>query len=369
LSFAGEAYLAITPSCVMGGLRFEAAFAAAGLQATFLATADFVVAWAPFHYDARIGIAISITYQPLAGDDATGSALAIKLEIGAELHVWGPPFAGIATISFGVFSASVEFGEQGVAKPKRLEWVAFKTQFLPPAGAGEPALVTIRVAEGVLREIKNDKGEVTVRLVNAHELRIETDSVVPCTQVSLGTHKTAGGDPVGIRPMGATKLVSTHDVSIHKRTSRGGNLTLEPVAARFEPVRWTTKNYPEALWSPGEAPSTPQAGMIKGVPAGVLVRVQPTLPEHRLGPFNSRVFAEELIPGTIALSDQLPPSRAPAPDLAAALAGGASLQSRVRDHLARRRSGWNLGACSVTQATLAEIFQAPPQCAALGSPL
>jgi hypothetical protein len=369
LSFAGEAYLAITPSCVMGGLRFEAAFAAAGLRAAFLATADFVVAWAPFHYDARIGIAISITYQPVPGDDATGSALAIKLEIAAELHVWGPPFAGIATISFGVFSASVEFGEQGVAKPKPLKWDAFKTQFLPPAEAGEPALATIRVAEGVLREIKNDKGEVTARLVNAHELRIETDSVVPCTQVSLGTDTAPGGASVGIRPMRATKLDSTHDVSIHKRTSQGGTLKLDPVTTRFERVRWTTKNHPEALWSPEEAPGTAQGGMIKGVPAGVLVRARRTLPEHRLGPFNSRVFAEELIPKNIALGDQPPPSRAPAPDLAAALAASASLQSRVRDHLASRRSGWNTGACTVTGAKLAEIFQAPPQCAALGSPL
>jgi predicted component of type VI protein secretion system len=169
--------------------------------------------------------------------------------------------------------------------------------------------------------------------------------------------------------MRATKLVSTHDVSIHKRTSQGGTLKLDPVTARFERVRWTTKNHPEALWSPEEAPGTAPGGMIKGVPAGVLVRARRTLPEHRLGPFNSRVFAEELIPKTIALSDQLPPSRAPAADLAAALAGGASLQSRVRDHLARRRSGWNTGACTVTGAKLAEIFQAPPQCAALGSPL
>src|ERR1700758_65032 len=87
--------------------------------------------------------------------------------------------------------------------------------------------------EGVLREIKNDKGEVTARLVNAHELRIETDSVVPCTQVSLGTDTAPGGASVGIRPMRATKLDSTHDVSIHKRTSQGGTLKLDPVTTRF----------------------------------------------------------------------------------------------------------------------------------------
>ena len=47
----GEAYFALTNTCVMAGGRLEAAFDAGGLRAWFIAYADVLIAWDPFQYD------------------------------------------------------------------------------------------------------------------------------------------------------------------------------------------------------------------------------------------------------------------------------------------------------------------------------
>ena len=81
--------------------------------------------------------------------------------------------------------------------------------------------------------------------------------------------------------MAATTLESSHVVSIKRNdvaedSSRRGQI---------QAGQWSRKNYPEALWSDKPAAGKPEAGMIKDVPSGVVLRVRPTEPAHRLGPF------------------------------------------------------------------------------------
>jgi len=379
LTVVGEAYLAITPSCVMAGQRLEAVFETDVIVVAFVAYADFLIAWAPFHYDARIGIGISVALQELRS---------FKLEVFASLHIWGPPFAGIAEVMLATLSFAVEFGDQSKAKPDPLEWDQFQKAFLPsPDSNGNGGgLSTIRITEGLVREVKREKEKVAYRIVNPYELMIETDSVVPCSEVGLAgldlrlmsllndvsriptsgknliivaavnnvlhfrffdgdgkvvvdtdekslseqawqikklreqlkslwpPHELTWSDKervitavtsivghtrlagvtsqrsaarIGIRPMAATALKSSHLVSI-KRNGVG----VEP---RFKPVQWSRKNYPEALWSDKAATGKPDAGMIKDVPSGVVLRVGPTEPTCRLGPFLIEKFQYEEI--------------------------------------------------------------------------
>ena len=112
LAVTGEAYLALTPSCVMAGQRLEAVFETDIILVTFVAYADFLIAWAPFHYDARIGIGIAVTFQQLRS---------FKLELAASLHIWGPPFGGTAEVVLWIISFTVEFGDHSGAKPEPLE--------------------------------------------------------------------------------------------------------------------------------------------------------------------------------------------------------------------------------------------------------
>ncbi len=370
LTIVGEAYLALTPSCLMTGLKLAAVFESGDLMASFVAYADFLIAWAPFSYDVSIGMGIAVTFR---------SARTFKLEIAASLHIWGPPFAGTATVTLWIISFTVEFGDHTGATPPALKWGDFQKAFLPPPAANStrvpaPAyyavLNTIRITEGLVREVtkKDAKGvEVTYRIANPHELMIETDSVVPCTEVSLGSRKRSGTSQLGIRPMAATSLTSVHAVSL--TTSAGAKME-----EKFTVVQWSCKNFPEALWSATAASSRPEAKMLANVPSGVGLRVQSTTPVHRLGPFGIAKFAYEDIPKSI------PWGTGPAKPNAIRLtfetvAVTNEFRNQIRQCLVQRvarqhptklgRSWWN--EMAITKPS--EQFQALPTCAALGQGL
>ena len=369
LTIVGEAYLALTPSCLMAGIKLAAVFESGNLTAAFVAYADFLIAWAPFSYDAKVGMGIAVTYR---------SVRTFKLEIAATLHIWGPPFAGTATVTLWIVSFTVRFGAAQGAPPSTLDWGDFQKAFLPPPAAqglsvertaAGAVLNTIRLTEGMVREVKKDKQgiEVTYRVANPHELMIETDSVVPCTEVTLGSQKHHDACSLGIRPMGKTSLTSVQAVSL--TTSAGAN-----IEGKFTAVEWSRKNYPEALWSPTTAAGQPEAKMIAGVSSGVVLRVRPTPPLHRLGPFAIAQFAYATIPKTIPWG--VPPKRPTAIDRRfETVAVTNVLRDQIRECLVQRGakpriarpgpSSWN----DIAITKPSERFQAPPTCAALGQSL
>ena len=55
-----------------------------------------------------------------------------------------------------------------------------------------------------------------------------------------------------------------------------------------DPVEWSQKNYPEALWSASKASGELETKMVKDVPSGVVLRVKPTTPEHMAWPLSDR---------------------------------------------------------------------------------
>jgi len=341
LTITGEAYLALTPSCLMAGLKLGAVFENDYVTAAFVAYADFLIAWAPFHYDARIGIGIAVVLRFLRS---------FKLEISADLHIWGPPFAGTARVTFWLASFSVEFGDQSSKKPDPLTWPAFRKAFLPPRpdiDEDHALLDTIRIREGMFREVK--KGQVTYRVVNPHELMIETESVVPCSELKMGDKSSIDARKIGIRPMAARSLSSVHTVTL----KRGEN----SVEEKFRP-QWSTKNFPEALWSPKEASGEPDAEMIKDLPSGVVLRVWPTSPEHSLGPFAIEKFKYEPIDKAIpwALPHRPMPANIPSAVDVRNCLGTASPTNADR---------WNEINLSNTKKNWVELFQAPPKSAAL----
>jgi hypothetical protein len=137
------------------------------------------------------------------------------------------------------------------------------------------------------------------------------------------------------------------------------------------------KNFPEALWSAREQSDKPGRDMITDVPAGVVLRVVPTVPQHRVGPFPIQQFAYEPIDGTIpwAAAPQIPAAldqRFPAGAIAAP-----ALLGKIRDCLSKqgdrkREAGapvWNDIAMAKTFGEPRNHFQAPPKCAAMGQQL
>jgi len=283
LTVTGEAYLAITPSCLMIGLKIAAVYQSGNLTAAFVAYADFMIAWAPFYYDGTIGIGISVVH---------GSTRAFKLEVGADLHVWGPPFSGTATVTLWIVSFTVAFGATQQTEPAPLNWQDFGKAFLPvSATENQPQPATIRITEGVVGEFEKmiENRKVKRRIVNPHELVIETDSAVPCGKVTFGspppdTDRRTGVD---IRPMQAKNLTSVYSVDIESTDRKDNHEKPISANAKFQLVQYSRQKYPEALW-----PISKQKDANPGyVPrSGFALRIRTTEPESKLGPFPVEIF-------------------------------------------------------------------------------
>nr|VFJ52122.1 MAG: hypothetical protein BECKFW1821B_GA0114236_101131 [Candidatus Kentron sp. FW] len=243
LSFKGEKYAALTPLAIMAGGGYEALFEKGKLKAWFRAGLDFIVYWQPFYYDARFSICIGASYKL--------AFVTARVEMGADLHIWGPDFAGRARIKWAIFSFDIEFGA-GEAKPKPITWKQFRTIYLP----GEPAeLSRIAITVGE-RGVKNNW-----HLVDPDRFELRIDSQIPINTVKLFNASEADGSLPGggsprkggsfhIAPMGGRRenmVVNNWEMEI--RVTRDSNTT-----SSFFIAEGFRKNHPAALWGPDFQP-------------------------------------------------------------------------------------------------------------------
>jgi hypothetical protein len=127
----GQAYFALTPSMFMAGIRLSATFEAGPIKAWFGAGVDFLISWAPFHYQASAWVTI--------GCSVDLGLFTLSVQIGAELQIWGPAFGGEALVDLDVVSFTIGFGAP-LAAPDPVGWNTFATNFLPPPEtAAQPA--------------------------------------------------------------------------------------------------------------------------------------------------------------------------------------------------------------------------------------
>ena len=133
LKVAGQAYFALTPSMFMAGLRITATFEAGAVKAWFDAGVDFLISWAPFHYEAHAWVTI--------GCSVDLGLFTLSVQIGADLLIWGPAFGGQALVDLDIVSFTIAFGAPRAA-PAPVGWTTFSTNFLPPpqAAAASSAL-------------------------------------------------------------------------------------------------------------------------------------------------------------------------------------------------------------------------------------
>lgn len=109
LSITGQAYFAITTKACMGGGKLHAALHAGPLEAWFDAFADFLINYKPFHFLAKIGIDVGVKFNI----DVGFIHVHISVDVGADLTMWGPPFAGRVHISLKVVKFNINFGDAG----------------------------------------------------------------------------------------------------------------------------------------------------------------------------------------------------------------------------------------------------------------
>ncbi len=265
LSVKGSMYYALVPEKLMAGGRLEALFeerfsvgfdigiAGAELsgrvRANFVFGADFEIEWAPFHYNghAYLSIGIQATFCGRVKFlwFSASKTLHFDLNLGANLHLWGPDFSGVAHIDWKVVSFDVEFGSGNKHKPGPLDWPAFRQAFLPDNNSD---ICTMSVAGGLIKELTTSQNQKIV-VVHPAELSISVNSAVPANYIVIKQKQEAkvielmpGANHINysIPPMGENVSDCVFSVVICKGESSSciETFTITPI----------TKNVPSALW-------------------------------------------------------------------------------------------------------------------------
>lgn len=266
VAIKGEAYFALTPSFIMAGARLSAVFRAGDFSAWFDAHADFLIGWAPLHYEAEVGVRIGAAYVLRLGS----IACTLSFELAASLTIWGPPFAGEAYVDLGIFAVTIPIGDRAAPRqPEKIWWKDFEQTFLPPSP------VAIAIAAGLVEEHGGAGGYV---VVNPSELCLAVESFIPIVELeaAIPVAKDAVGrtlppPQLGIRPTAQQKLKSRLGLAFSRVT--GGKA--EPLEKRAV-HRPLYKSAPEALWSSEPTPdarkaATLSANVIEEVLMGVQV--------------------------------------------------------------------------------------------------
>ena len=302
LSFAAELYFALTPSCIMAGGRLAAIYTSSSVRAWFVASVDFLIAWQPLQY--RVEAALKIGFEV----DLGGSAL--RLDLRAELILWGPPFAGQLHVDLGILMVTVDFGEAYKA-PAPLLPDQFKQAFLPKVSGDVFEVLSARVESGlILQQARADQSPLHV--VTAHALSLSVQSVVPITAIELVDHDAAGmldtdkpiAGTLGVAPMASTLLDAPLSVSIVT-----GDGDAKPVKLRSAKLSCIQTGVPEALWQPAETAGKLRetkagAGTIRAT-TGLRLRLDPIAPSGASPVLEIDRLQYEDFPNTIPALDRV----------------------------------------------------------------
>lgn len=241
VGISGGAYFALTPSAIMAGGALDVHYHDGKLKAWFTAHADLIIGWKPFHFLADIGVSVGASYKM----DLGFTTKTYKVELGADLQLWGPPTGGTVTVHWWVISFTVDIGAAKTANPTALDWPGFKT-LLPETGH----ICTITALDGLGGEENLDASGQTKRwIVRADDFQFNAASAVPSYKLFVGQDSHTPykqKDKLNIRPMQKKDLTSTLRLSVKRDDGtevdlRQGGWTVET----------NSQNVPKSLWGTG----------------------------------------------------------------------------------------------------------------------
>lgn len=296
MSITGGMYFALTPSCLMAGGKLAAVYQSSSVKVWFIAYADFLLSWKPFYYLIDVGVALGV--------EVDLGIFSIRIHLSAQMHLWGPEFAGLIQIDLTVITVTVRFGPDKQPPPP-LRAQDFVESFLPPALKGSPDNSNVIVTEinsGLIRDEKTRSGTM-LRVVNAHDLALTTQSLIPVSEFTgLKPQDALTSSPpeLGIRSMGKTGLRSSYKVSINGRTEVRKNVRALLVKSAV----------PDALWGRSREegrvplPEAPKAITLQAW-AGLRISFDPIHPQGALPAMAIEKFAYETFNKPIPWDDQL----------------------------------------------------------------
>ncbi|QRO01743.1 hypothetical protein JRI60_23315 [Archangium violaceum] len=228
----GSSYFALCAHAMMAGGSAEIHYKAGSLYCDFSASCDFLISWQPYYYDLEVRVEIR------AGVGFVG-----PVDLGVDVHIWGPDFGGHAKFKIVFVGVTVSFGDQSSRYPLAIDWSTFQDQYMP----ADSDVVSIAVSSGLERQLT--QGSDTLYVVNPKEFALDTGSFVPIKQGLRGSSgdtalPTEGAcQDFGIYAMAvhADDLQSTHRITI---TYGDEDVPVESHFA-FTP---STQKAPSSLW-------------------------------------------------------------------------------------------------------------------------
>ncbi|TVY74455.1 hypothetical protein Focb16_v005289 [Fusarium oxysporum f. sp. cubense] len=243
LSLSGEAYAAVTPEALMGGLAVNVKYERWSCGAEFGFRTDLILYLHPLHYNARFNVHASLWYEL----DALVLRKKFTKSLSADLTISGPPFGGVVEFKLTVINIRVKFGEHQ-SKPSKLSFEDFMKVVLKNAEthhvfALESGGLTL---EKVPAEAQTPKSSWVVR---GGSLAFSITSHVPTTSIEFeGAQEPARqhGGHIFARPMqlswSSSGLTANVKVLIHKINTNGEDLS---EGFSFEVIR---DQLPASLW-------------------------------------------------------------------------------------------------------------------------
>jgi hypothetical protein len=351
LSLSGGAYFALTPKCVMAGGQLSLMFQDGPLAAWCNARADFIVYWRPFSYAAGVSVSIGASYTA----DWGVLHKTFRIELGADVSLWGPPFAGVAHVHWFILSFTIPLGSGTSSNAVTLQsWDQFAAGSLPQANQAAVAggdvpragqlppqngnVCRPRITKGLVATITDSTGASLWQLC-PDGLVVDIETAIPITSgidVSVpsspgNTQQTA---PVpftavaaNVASLGAYPLLSTLTVSL---TDPKGNSQDLKTDWTWTPVHGLA---PAALWGPGNVPVDPRNPSVPtpadmNVQAVVGVTGTATAATRSAGSLMPSIPPVDIGDKPLPFPAAAAPSPSPPPTIAATTSGMASSAHR-----------------------------------------
>ncbi|KAL7276584.1 hypothetical protein RUND412_000426 [Rhizina undulata] len=271
LSITGQAYFAITPKVCMGGGRLHAALSLGPLDAFFDAYADFLINYKPFNFMADGGVSVGVRFTL----DLWIVTVHISVEIGAQLHLVGPPLSGTVHVDFWVFGFDINFGP-GAARIQPVKLDAFYNLVLQsgaPSSLSGANLFLTQTEEKTSEEPsarphvygcqsglvtgsgKQETPEGEIWNVRAGSFSFGVSCRFAINSATLGDAAVTWSTDIYAKPMQLENpLSSTMKISIARTDEKPSSKATDPVWK----ISRDLKSVPNALWGqyhPDEDPS------------------------------------------------------------------------------------------------------------------
>ncbi|HEY5317669.1 MAG TPA: DUF6603 domain-containing protein, partial [Solirubrobacteraceae bacterium] len=337
LTISGDLYFALTSSAVMAGGGMSAVWQSGDIRAWFQVEADFLLVFEPFHYYLSAGIQLGASFTV----SLLFTSITVSIHLGVDVEIWGPAFAGRATVDLSIISFTIGFGSSDKQTDTTIEWPQFLAKLMPSTESSEhaepaqsvrafrlaadppppdPPIVQITPSAGLLKRLSDKEGELNW-VMSGTTLRLVTQSAIPIKDwrflsdnVSLAPLTPTPTIDFGVGPTGTSvdAFKSTHTIEIVAE-EQGSLFLATPLQRNVSTALWQPRTFDGNGVPVGLDPLKDTT--IAGVAVGFTLEPFVPDPGHTLAiPLENIEYTivEPIVPlqwsdATLPLSDDFPP--------------------------------------------------------------